>query len=112
MAHGAITLTGKGRKRRTVPLNSHCRDVLARGHIRRPVGRNPLYQQVSRAGRLAGLPPVGPHTLRHYFATQLLLAGVPIVLVARLLGHQSVRTTERVYAHILDADVRRCTEVL
>ena len=38
------------------------------------------------------------HRLRDTFAVELLLAGVPIVRVSILLGHESVRTTERNYA--------------
>jgi len=108
----AITITGKGRKRRTIPLNAVCRDILKRPHIYRPTGRNPLYQQIARVGRRARLGPVGPHALRHYFGTQLLLAGVPIIKVARLLGHSSVTTTERIYSHILPEDLQDVTELL
>jgi integrase/recombinase XerD len=38
------------------------------------------------------------HMLRHTFAVELLLADVPIEQVAMLLGHSSVKTTERYYA--------------
>ena len=108
----AVTVVGKGRKRRTVPLNRAARETLGRPHIHRTIGRNPLYQQISRVAKRAHIPPLGPHALRHYFATQLLLAGVPIIKVSRLLGHSSVKTTERHYAHILDADVACVTDVL
>jgi Phage integrase family len=39
-----------------------------------------------------------PHRFRDTFAVELLLAGVPIERVSVLLGHQSVRITERHYA--------------
>ena len=39
------------------------------------------------------LPPA--HRFRHSFAIDLLLAGVPLERVAVLLGHQSVRVTEK-----------------
>ena len=108
----SITITGKGRRRRTVPLNRACRAVLSRPHIYRPTTRNPLHQQIKRVARRAGVRSLGPHALRHYFATKLLLKGVPIIKVSKLLGHRSVRTTEKVYAHILDSDLRHVTEVL
>lgn len=38
------------------------------------------------------------HRLRHTFAVELLLAGVPIEQVSKLLGHKTVRTTERYYS--------------
>jgi integrase len=46
---------------------------------------------------LAGLPHRTPHNFRHHFAVELLSMGVPIDQVARLLGHASVKTTEKSY---------------
>jgi integrase len=43
------------------------------------------------------------HRFRDTFATELLLGGVPIERVAILLGHQSVRVTEKYYAAWTDA---------
>jgi integrase len=41
------------------------------------------------------------HTFRHTFATRLLQAGVPIYTVSKLLGHASVKTTEKHYGHLV-----------
>jgi integrase len=52
------------------------------------------------AGRLLELAEISnghPHGLRDTFALEFLLAGVPIERVNVLLGHQSVRITERHY---------------
>jgi integrase len=45
----------------------------------------------------------GMHALRHYFASVLIDAGVPITNVAEYLGHASAEFTLRVYAHPLEA---------
>jgi len=46
----------------------------------------------------AELSDVTPHTLRHTVATQLVRDGVPLIEVAKLLGHRDSRITEQVYA--------------
>ena len=47
------------------------------------------------ARRLGILKPVGPHTLRHCFATHFLERGYDIRTVQELMGHLDVRTTTR-----------------
>ena len=68
---------------------------------------------------LAGVPDGHAHRFRDTFSVRLLLAGVPIEHVSILLGHQSVRITEKHYApsvrerqEQLEADVRRTWEPL
>ena len=49
----------------------------------------------------ARLPHARLHDLRHLHATTLLLAGVPVHVVANRLGHTDPTVTLRVYAHVL-----------
>jgi integrase/recombinase XerD len=69
--------------------------------------------------RLAGVPDGRAHRFRHTFATNLLLAGVPLDRVATLLGHTNSKITEKHYApwilarqEQLEADVRKVWEQL
>ncbi len=40
------------------------------------------------------------HTLRHTFASHLAINGVSIYFIQKILGHQSIETTARIYAHL------------
>jgi integrase len=48
--------------------------------------------------RDAGFPAGHPHQLRDTFAVDLLKKGVPLEEVSKLLGHESIKTTEKAYA--------------
>lgn len=112
-----LRLFGKGRKERIVPVGSYARAALDAWLVRgRPAllqgarGSTPalfvntrgarlsrqsawglLRQQADRAGITA---EIGPHTLRHSFATHLLDGGADVRVVQELLGHASVATTQ------------------
>lgn len=45
---------------------------------------------------------VGVHTLRHYVATKLLSNGIEMLVVSRILGHESIKTTVDIYGHLQD----------
>lgn len=94
-----LIITGKGRKRRVIPLNQTLKEILSRStHINFSKNRTQLYRLCQRLSQRANVPRFGPHSLRHYFCTELLKRGVSMVNVSKLLGHSSVKTTER-YLH-------------
>ena len=64
---------------------------------------------VKKRARQAGLPWLHTHSLRHYYATNLLRAGVNIRMVQALLGHSDIKTTGR-YLHIIEQDWKQITD--
>lgn len=54
---------------------------------------------ITRYANKAGLKKVGWHTLRHTFASWLVMRGAPLRAVQELLGHASIQMTE-IYAHL------------
>jgi integrase len=118
----SLKVIGKGNKARTIPLNPTCREILFRhkslngnGDGKLPITRGTRYQitQIcTRLAKQADIPKFGPHAMRHFFSTQLLKKGVPILLVSKILGHASVKTTEAIYCHLVPADLLGITDIL
>lgn len=122
-----IVVTGKGGKQRMLPLGEFAADALDRYLVRgrpalvvkgrgtprlfvnalgRPLSRQSAYGVVQDAAKRAGITKaVGPHTLRHSFATHLIERGADVRVVQELLGHASVTTTQ-VYT-LVTADTLR-----
>jgi site-specific recombinase XerD len=47
------------------------------------------------------------HTLKHYVASKLLANGVEMMVVSRILGHESIKPTVDIYGHIQDNQRRQ-----
>jgi integrase/recombinase XerD len=103
-----VVRSGKGSKYRVVPLNFDARRAIGAYQEVRPqvvdthlfvgqrgAGLTPraVEKLVEKYARLAGLADVSPHTLRHTFGKHALDAGVDLVTVSRLLGHERLETT-------------------
>ena len=106
---------------RTVLLNAPAREIVRRrmaegtGPWLFPSVRDPSRPQCRglplwyRARREAGIADVRLHDLRHTVASQAAMNGVPLPVVARLLGHRDVSMTMR-YAHVGDREVEAAAE--
>ncbi len=124
-----FTVRGKGSKLRLVFLSDDAKAAIktylearqdtepflfvSHGKINKET--NPIYgltprsieRLVEKYALAAGITKkVTPHTLRHSFATDLLIGGADIRSVQQLLGHASITTTQ-VYTHVTDQQLRQ-----
>jgi integrase/recombinase XerD len=118
-----IILKGKGGRERLVPISDRARAAVARWRQLVPsdqpwlfpsgkkhLSRVRLFQIVKALAATAGIPPerVGPHGLRHAFATHLLEGGADLRALQAMLGHADIATTQ-IYTHV---DSRRLVELV
>ena len=122
LAEAFCTCRGKGGKERVVPLGRRAiaavrtwidgprRDAAARADglpawvllssRGNRLSRMRIWEIVRLHADAAGVPSdIGPHTLRHSFATHLVAGGVDLRHVQEMLGHSSIATTQR-YTHV------------
>lgn len=113
-----LRVLGKGRKEREIPIPDQICDVLdqflevrikykKRGDFLfgdrhgNPVRGATIYEMVRRTLSRAGIvkPNMGPHLLRHTFATRQFEAGIPPAIIKNWMGHSSLATT-LIYEHV------------
>ncbi len=109
---------GKGSRDRDVPMTPKLLDILREywrwkrpkvylfpstsGHrgVEHPISDKTVWYAVTEAGKRAGIQKrIGPHTLRHSFATNLMEAGTDLRTIQLLMGHAHLEDTT-VYLHL------------
>lgn len=121
---------GKGQKDRPVFISEEAADWVKQYLDKRPDNAKPLFiryagskkvdntgnfsrltarsvqRLVSKYALLAGITKhVSPHTLRHSFATDLLMNGADLRSVQAMLGHSNISTTQ-IYTHVTDPHLK------
>ena len=95
-----IRVIGKGDKERVIPiaetifepLRQYTKNMQSSDRVF-PISSPRLGDIITRYARQAGLNDVHPHSLRHFFATQLVESGANLKQIQELLGHESIATT-------------------
>jgi len=114
---GLVKVRGKGKKERIVPLGSKAVEAIKTYMVEKillkkknkalflnksgtPLSDRGIRRIVVKYARLIGISgQIGPHTMRHTFASHLLQAGADLRVIQELLGHASLSTTQK-YTHI------------
>jgi site-specific recombinase XerD len=118
------TIVGKGNKGRTLHIRGYAREAVVAYLAERSDANPALFVSHSRNSASARLSitsvhkvvkravnaedlhkSLSAHDFRHYRATQLLRAGMPLEVVQEFLGHADVTTTRNIYAPVLGVQV-------
>ena len=125
-----ITVIGKGRKERIVPLGELAAEALEEWLIHREYSLSRpskwLFPSKSKEGHLTrvaffnqlkktalvahiDISKVSPHVFRHSFASHLVAHEADLRSVQKMLGHADIATTE-IYTHILEDRLKKTVE--
>ena len=111
----SITVYGKGKKYRTIPLTNNTKELLIKyinleklnnfsylfvGNKKEKANVKMISHVIEKYSKLSNINKnIHPHSLRHTRAIHLLEAGVPLVYIRDILGHENITTTE-IYAKV------------
>lgn len=107
----------KTKKRRaSVPMSKNLRAIMdraykERGDSRHVVGGVTVIKAVKRVAKAADVPGVTPNVLRHTAATHMARKGVPLWIIAKVLGNSLVMV-EKVYAKHCPEDLRSAVDLI
>ncbi|MBN1293471.1 MAG: site-specific integrase [Candidatus Latescibacteria bacterium] len=108
--YGAITVMGKGNKRRTIRMNKTVYNLLNKKmkekdsiyvfpSMKTYKNLTHVKRSFATALKKAGIENFRFHDLRHTAASWMVQSGVDLYSVQKILGHSSIRSTQR-YAHL------------
>lgn len=118
LATGYLRVFGKGQKMRTVPIGAELAEMLSEYLVEAHVKPNESAFNVSlstaqrivrKYSDLAGLPHIHAHSLRHFYASQLVHRGESIKIVQELLGHADITATA-IYLQVAPEQLKSAAE--
>jgi len=100
--------TTKSKKFRVIPLHPALKAILDRiklkdGHCFDIINQRRIFDRIMRKAEIDDL---GWHSLRHTFASQMIMSGADLVTVSKLLGHSDIKTT-MIYSHLTGDHIRQ-----
>lgn len=105
--NGRIVIQGKGAKQRIVAISPElCDELIALGKNKRPDQlifggyyycqrelRHDIWELLRQTG--SQCKQASPHAIRHTFATEIAKQGENVITLAKMLGHNNIRTTQK-----------------